>query len=550
MKLLLYLALLLSPAFAQISEISTDATGQNLVLSTRFRMQSESDATTEQKIYRWQNGVWSRLKLFVPEFLGIVPGSIGNPFMTAGGGVYGWFTVPSHGLFPLIRIHPDAQVFGVTLPAQFPTEYFRVSANGRYAAGSGGSTSGAIVSQVADLQTGVVGQLPLGAQLLQVGSEGSFAYLSAGQIVVERSGGTQRRFPASGNILAMSMSDDGRWIVLDSSPDQSRVGRTIRWFSTADGSSVEIANGDYTFNGRLTWVLGNSRVVYFSNGQKRLNSWDPVTRQTEILFESAEPFVDLAVSADGSVTWTVSDTNRLTRFDLQAKTRQEVLAPLGFSQGAVGVGVPGSAMLLQGKFTREQQVFVQGEKWPLSDVNANGYWFQVPWEWRGIGAVTNGLMVRSAGNPFENVASVGYDGESRPYFPPQLDGGDFQYAATVIAAHSDFHGVVSSADPARGGENIHIYMTGLGALQRSVPTGVAGPYDAVPVARPLVCAGQFLNTLARTDLLPVPAVVYAGGMIGIYQLELTLPANVPNGSFGLVCWDGVRETFGILRTRP
>lgn len=549
MKLLVYLALFLAPAFAQITEIATDATGQNLVLNTRFRLQTESDVTTEQKIYRWQNGVWTRLRVHIPESGGIVPGSIGNPFVAAGGSVYGWFTVPSHGLFPVVRIAATAEVFGITLPSDFPREYVRVSANGRFAAGAGGVPGELSIPQIVNAQTGSRGLLPLNSTLPQVGSDGSFAYFAPGQsqIAFRQPGSDERRFAAPGEVLGMAMSDDGRWIVVDPSAGDSAP--VLRVLSTATGEWTSVPVAGNTFRGRRSWGVSNSGVVFLS-GSTRLSSWDAVTHRTEVLAESAEPLLDLAVSADGSVAWAVSETNRLLRIDARTGKQQEILPPLGFSQGAAGVGVPGSAMLLQGKFTREQQVFVQGEKWPLSDVNASGYWFQVPWEWRGIGAGTNGLLVRNVGNPFENIASVGYQSDSLPYFPPQVDGGDQQYAATVIAAHSDFHGVVSSADPARGGENIHIYMTGLGALQRSVPTGVPGPYDAVPVARPLVCAGQYLTTLARTDLLTVPAIVYAGGMIGIYQVELTLPKNVPDGSWGLVCWDGIRETFGILRTRP
>ena len=300
----------------------------------------------------------------------------------------------------------------------------------------------------------------------------------------------------------------------------------------------------------LQWRLANSRVVFVDADQKRVISWDPLTRQASTVSSSDEPILALALSGNGTVLWTASDTNRLTRVDLQAGTKQEILAPLGFSQRVQGVVVSGSAALLQGKFTREQRVWVNGEKWPLSNINYQGYWFQTPWEWRGQGAGSTGLLLRNEGNPFENIADIGYDGTYRPFFPTMVETSDVVNTATLIAAHSDFRGVVSSADPARGGENIHIYATGMGALKSPVATGVPGPFDAVSTAQQFVCAGQFLDTLVRTDLLKVPAVVYAGGMIGIYQLELTLPANVPDGSWRINCWDGIREFSGILRTRP
>jgi len=549
MKLLLYLSLFITPAFSQIYEIATDATGQTLLFNTRFRMQTESDVLAEQKIYRWQNGIWTRLRVHTPVQAGIVPGSIGNPFVAAAGNVYGWFTTPSHGLFPPVRVRPEGELFGATLPNDFPREFIKVSANGQFAAGWGATGTGElVVPQIFNIRTGAMGRLPLNSLFLNVGSDGSFSYTVAGQTIVERPDREQRRFPATGVVWDVEMSDDARWIVMDSSPDQTGVGRKIQLFSVADGTSTEIGAADF-LRGRASWRVSNTRVVYVPSTGKSLISWDPVTKQSKVISESSEAIFDLALSADGAVVWNATDTNRLTRFDLLGGTQQEILPPLGFSQTVVGVFVPGSAFTIVGKFTLEQQVFVDGERWPLSDVNAAGYWAQVPWEWRGpSGGV---LLVRTAGNPFENYYStIGYDGELRPYFPTMLDYGDSQNPATVIAAHSDFRGVVTSADPARGGENIHVYMTGLGALQRPVATGVPGALNAVPIVAPIVCSGQFPVTRERTEPLPIPAIVDAGGMIGIYQLELTLPPNIPDGSFQLACWDGIRETLGFLRTRP
>jgi uncharacterized protein (TIGR03437 family) len=548
MKPLLYLALSVIPAFAQITQISTDGTGQTLVFDTQFRMQGESDATTQQKIYRWQNGVWTRLRVYTPVIQGIVPSGIGSPFVAAGGSVYGWYIFPSHGLFPVVRPRAAGEIFGMTLPVGFTNENLDVSDNGRYVSGWGGCCGETVIPQLFDAQTSTVSNLTVNAQFVRVGSDGSYSYLIDSKVFVKRPGSDEKSFPLTGNVVGLQMSDDARWIAVDASPDQTSANRKLRLISTSDGTVSEAAGAD-SF-GQLFWSLGNARLAYASSSQHRVNLWDPVTRQSQVLMDSTEAIAGLSMSGDGNVLWTVTETNRLTRFDLQAGTRQEILPPLGFSQSPQGLAVPGSAMLLIGRFTREQQVVVDGQTWPLSDVNSQGYWFQVPWEWHGQTGRTRDLFVRTAGNPFENVSSITYYADYGPYFPTMIDSGDLRFSATMIAAHSDFHGVVSSADPARGGELIHIYLTGLGALQRPVPTGVPGPFDGVPTVQQYVCAGQNVDTLVRTDLLKVPAVVYAGGMIGIYQLELFLPADVPSGSWQINCWDGIREFGAILRTKP
>jgi uncharacterized protein (TIGR03437 family) len=92
----------------------------------------------------------------------------------------------------------------------------------------------------------------------------------------------------------------------------------------------------------------------------------------------------------------------------------------------------------------------------------------------------------------------------------------------ITAAHGDWSGLVTGANPARAGEIIHVYLNGLGPVSPAVPTGTAGPAKAPSrVIETLVC--QFWNGT------PLDAMVYfaglAPGMVGVYQVSL----QVPNG---------------------
>jgi uncharacterized protein (TIGR03437 family) len=85
--------------------------------------------------------------------------------------------------------------------------------------------------------------------------------------------------------------------------------------------------------------------------------------------------------------------------------------------------------------------------------------------------------------------------------------------------------------PARPGETLIIWATGLGATIPAVPDGVPSPGDppAVVVTAPVVrCFG-----VLERDLTPE----FAGlspGAIGLYQVTVTLPAETPAGMLSLL----------------
>jgi uncharacterized protein (TIGR03437 family) len=85
----------------------------------------------------------------------------------------------------------------------------------------------------------------------------------------------------------------------------------------------------------------------------------------------------------------------------------------------------------------------------------------------------------------------------------------------AIATHGDYS-LITPESPARGGETVVIYATGLGKTLKNPATG------EIPV---------YLSEIAGLATLKVSTggtVVYAGltpGSVGLYQINITLPAN-------------------------
>jgi uncharacterized protein (TIGR03437 family) len=87
--------------------------------------------------------------------------------------------------------------------------------------------------------------------------------------------------------------------------------------------------------------------------------------------------------------------------------------------------------------------------------------------------------------------------------------------------HAGFDSIVTDANPAVAGEILHVYATGLGAVEPAVPLGTPAPVN--PLAR---VVSEVSCGIGETPV----TVYYAGlapGMIGYYQIDLQLPTDPP-----------------------
>jgi uncharacterized protein (TIGR03437 family) len=83
---------------------------------------------------------------------------------------------------------------------------------------------------------------------------------------------------------------------------------------------------------------------------------------------------------------------------------------------------------------------------------------------------------------------------------------------------------VTAADPAVAGETLVVYLAGLGATTVDVPFGSPAPSEppAITAITPQITLGNTPMTVVSSELTP--------GLIGLYQVTVTMPDAVPEGS--------------------
>jgi uncharacterized protein (TIGR03437 family) len=98
--------------------------------------------------------------------------------------------------------------------------------------------------------------------------------------------------------------------------------------------------------------------------------------------------------------------------------------------------------------------------------------------------------------------------------------------------HASDYSLVSPENPARAGEAVIGYLTGVGESSPKVPTGEASPsfpLAFVPQSEP--GASQVRRYLIRTSAGDAVTQFFglAPGLVGIYQVNFVLPSNTPAG---------------------
>jgi uncharacterized protein (TIGR03437 family) len=94
------------------------------------------------------------------------------------------------------------------------------------------------------------------------------------------------------------------------------------------------------------------------------------------------------------------------------------------------------------------------------------------------------------------------------------------------AIHQD-GSLVTAKNPAQMGETISIFVTGLGAVNPSIPDGAPGPTDTLSNATAKIVAYVGGTTAS------VPYAGLAPGYAGLYQLNVTIPSGLTNGDNNL-----------------
>jgi uncharacterized protein (TIGR03437 family) len=97
-----------------------------------------------------------------------------------------------------------------------------------------------------------------------------------------------------------------------------------------------------------------------------------------------------------------------------------------------------------------------------------------------------------------------------------------------VAVHNDTGRLVSAADPAKPGEVVAIYATGLGPLNGRVASGAPAP-TSPPIEtliRPTVAFAGISAEVLFSGLAP--------GLVGVNQVNIRVPVHAPSGDLAIV----------------
>jgi uncharacterized protein (TIGR03437 family) len=151
---------------------------------------------------------------------------------------------------------------------------------------------------------------------------------------------------------------------------------------------------------------------------------------------------------------------------------------------------------------------------------------QIPWELAGRSSAS---VVVSGDGLGSRPRAVSLASTAPGVFSFTSDG---QGPGAIL--HADFS-PVSIANPARIGETVLIYATGLGPTSPAVGTGLPAPSGGYQSATPSVQLGGVAAQVAFSGLAP--------GFVGLYQINIRIPSNVQIGTnVPLVVRMGTRES--------
>ena len=509
----------------QFGDLATTDDGSTLYFASAVRP-TGSSLSLHSKIYRWttRSGVLVFAEEASERFDGCVQQffyELHAPQVSADGGItaYTGTRPSSSGKFcppeePNEAVISLADNHSLKLPGAVA-----LSRNGRYAITVPMDAQTDEYHLVTDLTTGQTSVVygAFNGEASHVTDAGAVISAERTAIVVAERDGRTRMLQTQQAVDGAVIDRTGRTIVYTTQLGPSNPAR-IAAVDGLTGKETQLAVG-FAFG--ILGISADGATVYYtesipSNTRVEVYVYAidtaGVNRQTVIKIQ--DPVTGAVMSGDGRVVF-ASSGGRLLRFDTVSGAVTEIVPPTPNITVAYRVGLPlqttvapvGSVMVLWGS-RNGKEASVCGLPAALLDSSTfsmPSVRFQVPWDLAEGPCV---VVVRTD-SPFESGISL----EVRKYDP--------QFANPLYFYHENFTGFIAASSPARAGEVISFYMTGLG------PVDAAGMVSA--------SFGCKLN-FSTAELLYVGL---APGQPGFYQVNLRVPpdasGSAPFTAAPLVC---------------
>ena len=253
------------------------------------------------------------------------------------------------------------------------------------------------------------------------------------------------------------------------------------------------------------------------------------------------------LSGNGELAWVSTHTGRLLRIRTGDGAVDEMIPETPFVRTNTQFAYPGSVIRFIGSgIGRHTRYRLSGFDLPFSETTAEGAAVQIPWE---ITPSAQAPTIRLANPESPFVQTVPFTLLDQPTISFERAGPD----NTLQLAHQDFSGPVTAAHPALPGETLHLFVRNMGPVDRPVATGEPSPAD--PPARVTIPFACYLSDRIdepgqRVAGLQVPFAGLAGGGIGIYQIDLTVPPDWTARQSSLTCRTGFRGDVGVVFVQP
>ncbi len=234
------------------------------------------------------------------------------------------------------------------------------------------------------------------------------------------------------------------------------------------------------------------------------------------------------LSGDGRLAFLATAENRLIRMDTASGAVTELIpaSPIVTSGDGSPWGsnsfCPGCYLRLSGTglgplTQRTQRLLIEGRPAHVISGNQLVVGVRIPWET----TVGEPVSVEVEGAPqFESGTRITLT-RSAPL------------AWLPIAIRGDFSGPILPGLPARPGEAVTLYLTGLGRVRPPIPDDQAAPLESlVFVEQPIQCAAE-----SGTEKTPA-TVEFAGlapGQFFIYQVNVRVPQSLAGGTYSMRC---------------
>jgi uncharacterized protein (TIGR03437 family) len=537
--------LLAAPGFAQFRDLTTTDDGEQFYFSSELRLKGTDDLTSE-KILRYVDGHFETFRQVA--CVSTLPQ--GNHCQQSESQVSGDGRVVTNtqrgycrgGSSCIGYVAYSGVMAGATVPsgASLWNGSVRMSRNARFIARLGANTWIPMNpgNQLIDLVQGAYTSLPplsfLGTQSLS--DDGMLlASVSTGPLLWKS--GIERRLQFSQpiGITGAQLSSNGRTIVYEG---RTAGGCVAFSYDVASAREVELGPIPCQSEARrsILSISNDGLLVLYSSpassgAPERLLLQSTSGGSARVLLDPASGVAQAVLSGYANVAYAVTKAGGILKIHVATGFVEELSKPTVVITSLNSEIAPGMRLELPWQPFESSGIRtlrIDDREAPLIGMIEDRAVFQVPWETEP----EQPARVRAPDDSLFEQALSAPVSTGQPWFYFWPEPGYVPYPVP-IAAHEDFRSLVTGENPARRGEIVHLYLTGLGRVSPPIGTGEVTPAEPLRyVDNPLVCRYPVAGGWQSMQIL------FAGlapGFIGVNQVDVRLPEAAEAPDFRFEC---------------